>query len=60
MAALKGWKEKDSYIEFPLVKLGENAVYFSDLTIAPTDSNVLQPAVKIAEQGVNEFWFIKW
>lgn len=27
-----GWEEKDDYVRFPLVKLGEQAAYFSGLT----------------------------
>lgn len=31
-ADLHGWEEKDDYVSFPLVQLGEREVYFSGLT----------------------------
>lgn len=57
--ALHGWEEKDDYVEFPLVALGENAVYFDGLTFKRTGPDSLSSAVHIGGQGVAEFRFLR-
>jgi len=46
-----GWEEKDGFVEFPLVAIKENAVYFDGLTFAITGADQMQAAVSIAGQG---------
>ncbi len=48
---LTGWEDKGDYAAFPLVALGENAVYFDGLTFALEGDDVLHAAVSIGEEG---------
>ena len=57
--ALHGWEEKKDYVEFPLVSLGEDAVYFDGLTYKRAGANSLSSAVNIDGQGVIEFRFVR-
>ena len=54
---LIGWEEKDVFVEFPLVAVEENAVYFDGLTFALTGADELQSAVNVSEQGIVYFHF---
>ncbi len=56
---LKGWEEKDDYVEFPLVAIEENAVYFDGLTYAHSDEETLLSAVRVDGQGIINFQFKK-
>lgn len=38
---MKGWEEKDKFVDFPLVKLTANEAYFSGLTFRKTDKDSL-------------------
>ena len=49
-AELHGWEEKDSYVSFPLVKLGHHEAYFSGLTYRRTSDTELRAYVAI-QQG---------
>lgn len=53
--ALVGWEAKDDFVEFPLVAVEENAVYFDGLTFAMTGPDELRSAVNVSEQGVAYF-----
>lgn len=57
--ALHGWEEKHDYVEFPLVSLGDDAVYFDGLTYKKTGPNTLSSAVNIEGRGVVEFQFVR-
>lgn len=47
---LTGWEAKDKYVTFPLVKMGENEVWFDGLTIKREgDATILYLALK--EEG---------
>jgi hypothetical protein len=48
---LRAWEEKDDFMEFKLVKLGENAVYFDGYTYRLVGPNELHVFVVIDEQG---------
>ena len=56
---LKGWEEKDDYVEFPLVAIEKNAVYFSGLTYALSDEDTLLSAVRVDGQGIINFQFTR-
>ena len=47
---LTGWETKDKYITFPLVKMGEQAVWFDGLTIKRAGNNAIL-YVAIEEDG---------
>lgn len=53
---LKGWEEKDESIEFPLVEVKKDAVYFDGLTFKNASPNQLQVFVNINDEEV-EFLF---
>jgi hypothetical protein len=50
-AELKGWEEKYSYMEFKLVKLGDNEVYFDGYTYRLVSPNELHVFVVIEDKG---------
>jgi hypothetical protein len=43
---LKGWEEKDDTVDFPLVKITEEGVWFDGLTMLKTDENHLMVYVR--------------
>ncbi len=51
---LNGWEEKDTSIEFPLVKIEKNKVYFDDLTFEKISENELTIYVVFKEEGKDE------
>lgn len=53
--ALTGWEEKDAYVEFPLVKIGERAAYFDGLTYELREDGRLTVGVRIDEDRVAVF-----
>lgn len=48
---LKGWEEKDSTIDFPLVKIEGNRAYFEGMTFEKTGTNDLTVYVMIGKKG---------
>jgi hypothetical protein len=56
--ALAGWEEKDKYVSFPLVALGENTVWFDGLTLR-REGDTLVSAVLVAQRDgtTREFVF---
>lgn len=52
---LSGWEEKDGYVEFPLVAIEKDAVYFDGLTYARDGAKGLKAAVKIGDDGRGDF-----
>lgn len=51
---LKGWEEKDASIEFPLVKIEKNKVYFNGLTFEKLNKNELNIYVIFKDEGKEE------
>ncbi len=49
-AKLEGWEEKDSFVSFPLVKLGHHEVYFSGLTYRRTSDTELRAYVAVEQE----------
>ena len=49
-AKLEGWEEKDSFVSFPLVKLGHHEAYFSGLTYRRTSHTELRTYVAIEHE----------
>ena len=49
-ANLHGWEEKDSFVTFPLVKLGAGEAYFSGLTYRRTSDTELRAYVAIQQE----------
>ena len=47
---LAGWEEKDKYVSFPLVAIGDNGVWFSGLTLR-REGDTLVSAVLVAQRG---------
>ena len=43
---LKGWEEKDDTVDFPLVKITDDGVWFDGLTMLKTDSDHLMVYVR--------------
>ena len=54
---LAGWEEKDEFVEFPLVKIGENAAYFDGLTYRLGEDGGLTVGVRVAEDQVAVFHY---
>ena len=52
-AALTGWEEKDESVDFPLVKITENAVYFDELTFELVSKDELNIYVVFKEGDEN-------
>lgn len=48
---LKGWEEKDQFMEFKLVKLAENSAYFDGYTYQLVSPDELHAFVVIEDQG---------
>ena len=48
---LKGWEKQDDTVEFPLVKMEENAAYFEDFTIRKISPNEIRMYVLIGAKG---------
>ena len=48
---LKGWEEKDTSIEFPLVKIEKNKVFFDGLTFEKIAKNELNIYVIFKDEG---------
>jgi len=46
---LKGWEEKDQTVDFPLVKVTENALYFEGFTIERVGPDAMNMYVMIEE-----------
>ena len=56
--ALRGWEEKDESVEFPLVEVTEDAVYFEGLTFRKVSPHKMDVCVLIGEEdGANEVTF---
>ncbi|WP_341206125.1 DUF6265 family protein [uncultured Psychrosphaera sp.] len=49
---LKGWEEKDDTIDFPLVKVTPNKVYFNGLTLERVNNDEINIYVVIEDDGV--------
>jgi len=58
--ALRGWETKDETVDFPLVKISPNAVYFEGLTIKRISENEVQFAVLVEDEGKKEEIFFKY
>jgi len=55
---LTGWEEKDEMIEFPLVKVTPNEIFFDALTYRRTSENTRQGFILVkGEEGVEEVPF---
>ena len=52
---LSGWEEKDEFVEFPLVEVAENAVYFDGLTYLLRADGSLKVGVRVAEDKIAVF-----
>jgi hypothetical protein len=48
---LKGWEEKDVTVDFPLVKVTENRVYFDGMTFEKVSDNEMNVYVRIKQSG---------
>jgi len=48
---LKGWEEKDRTVDFKLVKVTENKVYFNGLTLEKISDNEINIYVAIKDKG---------
>lgn len=46
-----GWEEKDGYVSFPLVKLGENEAYFRGLTFRRAGADELRIHIVLTSKG---------
>ena len=46
---LSGWEEKDEYVEFPLVEIGDNAAYFDGLSYRLEEDGSLTVGVRLSE-----------
>lgn len=55
---LQGWEEKDETVEFPLVDIKKNAIYFDGLTFKKISSKQMNVYVNIEGEEV-EFVYIK-
>ena len=54
-SSLKGWEEKDETVDFPLVKLESNRVYFDGFTIEKISENEINMYVVIGHKdGTSE------
>lgn len=50
----KGWEEKDETVNFKLVKIEKNKVYFDDFTFEKISDNEINLYVVISEEGKDE------
>ena len=46
-----GWEEKEDYVSFPLVKLGENEAYFRGLTFRRKGADELSIYIVLTSKG---------
>jgi hypothetical protein len=53
-AGLKGWEGKDETVDFKLVKLEKEAIYFEGLTIERLSENNIKFIVLVEENGTKE------
>ena len=51
---LKGWEEKDDTVDFPLVEITENKVFFDGFTIKKINKNEIHLFVVISNNGQEE------
>ena len=51
---LKGWEEKEETVDFRLVKLEEDAIYFEGMTIERLSENNIKFIVLVEENGTKE------
>ncbi len=51
---LKGWEEKDKTIDFRLVKVTDNKIYFDEFTFERVDKNKINIYVVIESKGKRE------
>lgn len=56
---LKGWEEKDEVVEFPLVEIKKNAVYFDGLTFKKKSDKQMNVYVNIEGEEVAFVFFRK-
>lgn len=56
---LHGWEKQNEYVEFPLVAIEDNAVYFDGLTYGLGEDGHLYSVVRVEEQGEVEFKFAR-
>lgn len=56
---MTGWEEKDKSVEFPLVDIKKNAVYFDGLTFKKVSDNEMQVFVNIEGEEVEFVYFRK-
>ena len=49
-----GWEEKDKYVEFPLVRLGQREAIFDGVTYKLQDDGRLRATVKLRDQKTGE------
>jgi hypothetical protein len=49
--SMKGWEEKDKTIDFPLVKVEANRVYFDGMTFERVGADQLNVYVMIGDRG---------
>lgn len=54
---LASWEEKEEFVEFPLVKITDNAVYFDGLTYVLQADGSLVVGVRISEDQVAYFHY---
>ena len=50
----KGWEEKDETVDFKLVKVEDNRVYFDEFTIEKISANEINLYVVISDEGKTE------
>lgn len=53
-ADLKGWEEQNETVDFPLVKMTEDAAYFDGITFERISDNEMHVYVRIEEDGTVE------
>jgi hypothetical protein len=48
---LRGWEEKDETVDFPLVKLEKNKVYFDGMTFEKVNKSTMNVYVLVGKEG---------
>ena len=48
-AAFEGWEEKDGFVEFPFVKVEQNAIHFDGMVFERINENEMHITVRIKE-----------
>ena len=51
---LKGWENREQTVDFPLVKISEDTIWFQGLTFKKTDSNQMVIYLQLSREG--EAW----